>query len=74
MENDAAALERQEKLVWSILDGIMDPEIPVLSINDLGIIRNVRLISRNEVHIDYTSTYSGCPAMDVISMNIKMAL
>ncbi len=74
MDNVPDNNKREEKLIWSILDGVMDPEIPVLSITDLGIVRNVRMIARDEVHIDYTSTYSGCPAMDVISMNVKMAL
>jgi ring-1,2-phenylacetyl-CoA epoxidase subunit PaaD len=55
---------------------IYDPEIPVISIVDLGIVRKVELsnTSRPGVIVTITPTYSGCPAMDVISMNIRMKL
>lgn len=59
--------------VWAILEKVTDPEVPVLSVIDLGIIRDVQC-SDQETVITITPTYSGCPAMDVISMNIKMAL
>jgi ring-1,2-phenylacetyl-CoA epoxidase subunit PaaD len=64
--------------VWQLLRDIYDPEIPVLSIVDLGIVRDVRLINSSSgeegVEVVITPTYSGCPAMDVISINIRMAL
>jgi len=59
--------------IKSILNKVMDPEVPVLSVMDLGIIRDV-LTRDNETEIVITPTYSGCPAMDVISMNIRMEL
>jgi ring-1,2-phenylacetyl-CoA epoxidase subunit PaaD len=59
--------------IWKLMDEIYDPEIPVLSIVDLGIIRDVQ-INKNEIEVCITPTYSGCPAMDVISMNIRLAL
>lgn len=59
--------------IWSILEKVNDPEVPVLSVIDLGIVRDVKL-SDDEIEITITPTYSGCPAMDVISMNIKFAL
>lgn len=62
-----------EKEVWKALDEVYDPEIPILSIIDLGIVRDVR-INHPEVEVFITPTYSGCPAMDVISMEIRMAL
>jgi ring-1,2-phenylacetyl-CoA epoxidase subunit PaaD len=72
VENDTAAEERQ---VWSLLEKVMDPEIPVLSAHDLGIIRKVTLKdARREVEVEVTPTYSGCPAMDIISMNIRNVL
>ncbi len=55
------------------MKNINDPEIPVLSITDLGIIRDIKC-NGNEVEVFITSTYSGCPAMDVIAMNIRIAL
>ncbi len=59
--------------IWSILNTVTDPEVPVLTILDLGIVRDVKVEERN-VEIVITPTYSGCPAMDVISMNIRMTL
>ena len=59
--------------IKSILEQVMDPEVPALSVIDLGIIRDI-LIHENEIEISITPTYSGCPAMDVISVNIKMEL
>ncbi len=61
--------------ILDILKTIPDPEVPVLTINDLGIIRDINIISPGKsVEIMITPTYSGCPAMDVISMNIRMTL
>ena len=63
--------------IRNILSEVMDPEIPVLSVIDLGIIRDIQLKDEGEKsfwNIVITPTYNGCPAMDVISMNIKIAL
>lgn len=58
-----------------LLESIPDPEVPVLSITDLGIIRNINIISAGKsVEIMVTPTYSGCPAMDTISANIRLTL
>jgi ring-1,2-phenylacetyl-CoA epoxidase subunit PaaD len=59
--------------ILSILETITDPEIPVLSILDLGIVRDIKL-KNDEIEVFITPTYSGCPAMDVIAMNIRMTL
>ena len=59
--------------IWSLLETVTDPEVPVLSVIDLGIIREVKT-NGDEVEVVITPTYSGCPAMDVISMNIRLAL
>ena len=59
--------------IWSILAEVNDPEVPVLSVIDLGIIRDVKLDAQ-QFEVVITPTYSGCPAMDVIRMNIRMAL
>jgi ring-1,2-phenylacetyl-CoA epoxidase subunit PaaD len=59
--------------VWSVLQTVTDPEVPVLTIIDLGIVREVK-VEDDKVEVIITPTYSGCPAMDVISMNIRMAL
>lgn len=59
--------------IWKILEQVTDPEVPVLTITDLGIVRDVKL-NNDEVEVVITPTYSGCPAMDMIAMNIKLAL
>lgn len=74
----------EEEKIWTILEQVCDPEIPVLSIVDLGIVREVKLEhpssktpasgGRGDVLVTITPTYSGCPAMDMISVNIRMAL
>ncbi|CAM3885299.1 1,2-phenylacetyl-CoA epoxidase subunit PaaD [Flavobacterium branchiophilum] len=57
---------------FEILSQIYDPEIPVLSIIDLGVVRKV-IFENDILHIDITPTYSGCPAMDTISADIEKA-
>lgn len=52
----------------------MDPEVPVLSILDLGIVRDVSISNEREITVVITPTYTGCPAMDVISTSIRMEL
>lgn len=77
-DNVFTSKEETKKRIWKILEEVYDPEIPVLTILDLGIVRDV--ISENSFStlsgwkIIITPTYSGCPAMDVIAMNIRMTL
>lgn len=59
--------------VWQILETVMDPEVPVLSVVDLGVIRAVD-VEGKQVTVTITPTYTGCPAMDMIAMQIRMAL
>jgi ring-1,2-phenylacetyl-CoA epoxidase subunit PaaD len=59
--------------LWKLMETVYDPEIPVLSVIDLGIVRDIN-IQKEGIEITITPTYSGCPAMDVIAMNIRMAL
>ena len=61
------------KEVWSILESVSDPEIPVLTVLDLGVVRDVQL-NGSVVQIKITPTYSGCPAMDTIADDITAAL
>lgn len=56
-----------------ILETVSDPEIPVLSIMDMGVVRSA-IIENDIVKVQITPTYSGCPAMDVIGDDIKAAL
>lgn len=60
--------------MMDILSGVPDPEVPVLSVVDLGIIREVKQDESGAVEVVITPTYSGCPAMDAIATNIRMEL
>lgn len=55
--------------LWQVLEGVMDPEIPVVSVVDLGIVRDVR-----PDRVTITPTYTGCPATQVIERDIRAAL
>lgn len=59
--------------IWKLLSEVKDPEIPVLNVVDMGIVRKVEW-NGNQLEVTITPTYSGCPAMDVISVNIKNIL
>ena len=59
--------------IWEWLDAVPDPEIPVISVVDLGIVRGVAW-DGDTLEIAVTPTYSGCPATSVISMDIETAL
>jgi len=65
-------LNKEKIMSW--LSSVTDPEVPVLTIEDLGIIRDVIIEGEDSVTVVITATYSGCPAMDVIGLNIRMAL
>ncbi|KEZ93840.1 1,2-phenylacetyl-CoA epoxidase subunit PaaD [Nonlabens ulvanivorans] len=60
------------KSVVAILETVKDPEIPVLNVVDLGVIREV-IVEGKEITIKLTPTYSGCPAMDVIGDDLERA-
>jgi len=62
-----------EKDIWKLLDEVPDPEIPVISIVDLGVVRTVN-IQNSKIIIEITSTYSGCPATDVFIEDIHQKL
>lgn len=59
--------------VWQVLETVPDPEVPVLSVVDLGIIRDVQ-VKGNQVEVTVTPTYSGCPAIDAMKLHIRVAL
>ncbi|WP_157560156.1 1,2-phenylacetyl-CoA epoxidase subunit PaaD [Microbacterium sp. H83] len=58
---------------WRIAASVADPEVPVLTIEDLGVLRDVQ-VDGGTVHVDITPTYSGCPAMDTIRDDVILAL
>jgi len=60
--------------IWNLLESISDPEIPVLTVVDMGVVREVRQLGENGVEVVITPTYSGCPAMNTIEMEIRAFL
>jgi len=63
----------EKQKIEQLLIPVSDPEIPVLSIMDMGIVRDIEIDDKNLL-VKITPTYSGCPAMDVIGIEIKMTL
>ncbi|MEY9183276.1 1,2-phenylacetyl-CoA epoxidase subunit PaaD [Bradyrhizobium sp. USDA 313] len=71
-----SVLERDSELrqrAWNAAASVVDPEIPVLTIADLGVLREVAL-DGDDVEVAITPTYSGCPAMNMIALEIELAL
>ncbi len=61
-------ITEDEIKVW--LDEVKDPEIPVLSLNDLGVITNIDINPSGKVVVNMTPTFAGCPAMDVMQQDV----
>lgn len=60
--------------IFSLLSEIPDPEIPVITIVELGVIRHINLISDSSIELNITPTYSGCPAMKQIEDDVRKKL
>ena len=62
---------------WTVLDTVPDPEVPALSLRDLGVVREVKVRDAAEgggIEVVLTPTYSGCPATEVIAESVQAAL
>lgn len=70
--NEIKALSKDQ--IWSWLEEVIDPEIPVLNVVEMGIVRDVDIKKDGEVVVKITPTYSGCPAMNAIEMEIHKKL
>lgn len=66
--------ERLRREALAVAGAVTDPEIPVLTIADLGVLRDARVADDGRIEVDITPTYSGCPAMNAIALNIEVAL
>lgn len=60
--------------IFAVLDGVKDPEVPALSVIELGVVRDVSVDDLGAVTVSVTPTYSGCPAMQLIEEDILAAL
>jgi ring-1,2-phenylacetyl-CoA epoxidase subunit PaaD len=69
-----AEADAREREVRALLEQVLDPELPVLSIVDLGIVREVRQEADGRIRVAITPTYSGCPATEVIRRLVRAAL
>ena len=58
---------------WQVLQGVPDPEVPAISVCELGIVREVR-VEETGLHVVLTPTYSGCPATEVIEADVLAAI
>lgn len=58
----------------AVVATVLDPEVPVLTIEDLGILRDVRVDDDGHVRVQITPTYSGCPAMEAIRADVERVL
>jgi ring-1,2-phenylacetyl-CoA epoxidase subunit PaaD len=73
IQSPVTAAEREQR-AWELLGTVVDPEIPVLSIVDLGIVRHVRHAADGRLQVGLTPTYSGCPATEVIRTSVRAVL
>ena len=64
----------REAAGWAALAQVLDPEVPALSVCDLGIVREVRATPDGGLAVVLTPTYSGCPATEIIAQNVSEAL
>jgi len=65
---------QQTTKLWELLDTVEDPEVPVISIVDLGIVKDIEILEDSSVTVTITPTYSGCPAMEYIEKGIRACL
>jgi ring-1,2-phenylacetyl-CoA epoxidase subunit PaaD len=70
---DMKTYQIDKKTLYAYLEEIKDPEVPVLSIIDLGIVRDIQM-NDDALEVFITPTYTGCPAMDMITAAIKIEL
>ena len=73
MIDEAAVATSRVERAWAVLGDVLDPEVPVVSVRDLGIVRDV-VEEGGAITVVVTPTYSGCPATEVISQSIVDAL
>lgn len=65
---------RLRERAWAAAASVVDPELPVLTIEDLGVLREVRISGEGKVEALITPTYLGCPAMNMITLEVELAL
>jgi len=69
----ASANKAETNQLFELLSSVVDPEIPVLTLQDLGVLRDISVVD-GEVKVTITPTYAGCPAMETMRADIESAL
>ncbi|MXN64329.1 phenylacetate-CoA oxygenase subunit PaaJ [Stappia sp. GBMRC 2046] len=72
-ENQGKTQSLRDK-AWAVAAKVVDPEIPVLTLEDLGVLRDVRVADDGAIEVDITPTYVGCPAMGIFTMDLETEL
>nr|WP_033273217.1 1,2-phenylacetyl-CoA epoxidase subunit PaaD [Actinospica acidiphila] len=70
----ATPLTPLEEQLLELAGSVPDPELPVLTLRELGVVRAVRAHGTDSVEVDLTPTYTGCPAVEVMSLDIERVL
>lgn len=63
-----------EREIWKVLEGVPDPEIPIVNVVELGMVRDVTIDESGKGAVVMSPTYTGCPATDVIRQDVQKAL
>lgn len=71
---DKLDMTRARERAWAAAAAVVDPELPVLTLEDLGVLRDVRVSGEGKVEALITPTYLGCPAMNMITLEVELAL
>ncbi|HRF07092.1 MAG TPA: phenylacetate-CoA oxygenase subunit PaaJ [Xanthobacteraceae bacterium] len=71
---DKLDTSRARDRAWAAAAAVVDPELPVLTLEDLGVLRDVRVSGEGNVEALITPTYLGCPAMNMITLEVELAL
>ncbi|SFR82923.1 ring-1,2-phenylacetyl-CoA epoxidase subunit PaaD [Agromyces sp. CF514] len=66
--------DERSRRAWQVAATVTDPEIPVLTIEDLGVLRSVSVADDGAVQVQLTPTYSGCPALEAMRDDVLLAL
>lgn len=74
MDIDTALNRQIAERITSVLDSVPDPEIPAVSVTDLGIVRAIVVNADEQVFVHITPTYTGCPATQLIERSVREAL
>ncbi len=73
-EGSAEAMAALESELRRLAGAVPDPELPVVTLEELGVLRRVQVLGPSRVEVDLTPTYTGCPAIETMSMDIERVL